>query len=90
MRENRLQLGRGEFDAGVGDEDLFFFVEAAGGHFEGLFAHAEERVDVFGFGSVMIGEPAFVGLEEAEDLGGGVFGPFIAGFAGDHVDLCLA
>ncbi len=41
-------------DSLVGNTDLSFFVEPAGGHFERLFAHAEEGIDIFRAGPVMV------------------------------------
>jgi hypothetical protein len=79
-----------QFDAFIGEVDLSFFIKFAGGHFEGFFAHAEEGVDGFGVGLVVIGELAFVFLQQAEDFGCGVFYAVIAGAAGGDVDLCLA
>jgi hypothetical protein len=88
-----LAGGRGsadEFDAFVGEVDLSFFIEFSGCHFEGLFAHAEEGVDGFGVGFVVIGELSFVFLQQAEDFGCGIFYAVIARAAGGDVDLYLA
>jgi len=79
-----------ELNAFIGEVDLSFFVKFSGGHFEGLFAHAEEGVDGFGVGFVVVGEVAFIFLEQADDLGCGVFHAVITGAAGGDVDLCLA
>ena len=79
-----------EFNACVCDADLFFLIKFSSGHFERLFAHSEEGVDRFGVGLVVVGEAAFVFVEQAEDFGGGVFDAGIAGAVGGHVDLGLA
>src|SRR6185437_14510958 len=79
-----------ELDAAIGNAYLFFLIQSAGSHLERFFAHAEKGVNSFGVGPVVIGEPAFILLEEAEDLFGSVFGAFIAGFAGDYVELSFA
>lgn len=80
----------GEFNACVREIDFSFFVEFSGGHFKGLFAHAEEGVDGFGVGFVVIGEVPFVFLQQAEDFGGGVFYAIVSGTACGDIDLCLA
>jgi len=73
-----------------GDLYFSFFIEAACCHFEGFFAHAEEGVDGFGVGFIVVGQVAFVLFQEAENFVGSVFGAFVSGFACDHVDLRFA
>ena len=79
-----------ELNAFIGEVYFSFLIEFSGGHLEGLFAHAEEGVDGFGVGFVMVGEVPFVFLKQAEDFGGGVFYAIVAGTAGGDVDLGLA
>ncbi len=86
----RVRFLVGELDAFGGEFDLSFFVKFSGCHFECLFAHAEEGIDRFGIGLVVVGEAAFVFLQEPENFVGGVFYAGIAGTAGGHVDLVFA
>jgi hypothetical protein len=74
----------------IGDDNFLFFIELSDCHFECLFAHPEEGVDRIRIGLVVVGELAFIFLQEPEDFGGGVFDARISGAAGGHIDLGLA
>src|SRR6202012_3827850 len=70
-------------------DDLLLLVKRAGGHLEGLFAHAEQPVYLLRVGLVVERQVSAVVLQHAEDAPG--FGPYllVPAFAGGDVDLTV-